>query len=69
MNALEMSIKVESDVNNQILTIIDKLAEKSGRSVDEARYCYWKAIECGASIYSAIDIALKSLQWLNTCNK
>lgn len=64
-NALEMSVKIESDVNNQIMHLIDKLAEKSGRSVDEARYCYWKALEGGQSIYSAYNVALGSLQFLN----
>lgn len=68
-NALEMSVKIESDVNNQIMHLINKLAEKSGRSVDEARYYYCKALEGRQSIYSAYNVALGDLQILNKFGK
>lgn len=36
----EMSVKKESDVYMKFLDLVSELSEKTGRSIDEARYTF-----------------------------
>ena len=65
MNIHEMSVKKESDVYMEFLDLVSELSEKTGRSIDEARYTFFTAIEMGANMQNAYTYALQSLLFLN----
>jgi hypothetical protein len=65
MNIQEMSVKQEAKVYDTYLQAIEQLAEKTGRSVDEARYALFGAIGAGMGILDAYVCAYKSLEQLN----
>lgn len=65
MNINEMSVKKESDVYMEFLDLVSELSEKTGRSIDEARYTFFTAIEMGANMQNAYTYALQSLLFLN----
>lgn len=65
MSVQEMSVKKESDVYMKFLDLVSELSEKTGRSIDEARYTFFTAIEMGANMQNAYTYALQSLLFLN----
>lgn len=65
MDIAEEALKKEAKVYSDYLEIIYKIAETSGRSVDEARYTFFAAIEMGANLFDSYRYALESLLLLN----
>lgn len=55
----------ESDVYNEYLDIINELSEKSGRTLEEARFCFFSCIELGAYTNEAYTEALHTLLIMN----
>ena len=62
MSVQEMSVKKESDVYMKFLDLVSELSDKTGRSIDYARYTFFTAIEMGGKIWqNAYTYALQSL--------
>lgn len=68
-NVLEMSVREEAEVYDMMNKAVDKLEYESGRSLDEARFCFFRALKNVFIIESTYRVALSGLEFLTRMEK